>query len=110
MPAARSRARPARPRSAARPPTDPRRSSALRLLLPGLLLAIAVPARAEVAFSGLIASDDRYRGESTSGHRPVATFPASYDDASGFYLGASFTAVAARDGIEPLRSVQYAGY
>ncbi len=63
-----------------------------------------------MAFSGLIASDDRYRGESASGHRPVATATISYDDPNGFYLGASFTAVAARDGIEPLRSVQYAGY
>ena len=63
-----------------------------------------------MAFSGLIASDDRFRGESTSGHNPVATFSASYDGSSGFYLGASFTAVASDDGIEPLRSIQYVGY
>jgi uncharacterized protein (TIGR02001 family) len=82
----------------------------LRLLLPGLLLAIAVPARAQLAFSGVIASDDRYRGESTSGHNPVATLTVAYDDPSGFYLGASFTAVAAGGFVEPLRSVQYVGY
>src|SRR5437763_6883854 len=104
MPAVRSRARPARPSAAARTPTDRRRGAALRLLLPGLLLAAALPAHAEVAFSGTIASDDRFRGETTSGHRPVASVSAAYDDFRGFYLGISFTAVAARDGIELLRS------
>ena len=76
-----------------------------------LLAAIAAPARAELAFSGAIASDDRFRGDSTSGNRPVATLTGAYDDASGFYLGISVTAVAAGDyGIKPLRSTQYGGY
>jgi uncharacterized protein (TIGR02001 family) len=111
MRAVRSRARPARPRAAARTPIDRGRSVASRRLLPLLLLAVAAPARAEVAFSGLIASDDRFRGDSTSGNRPVATVTAAYDDASGFYLGISFTAVAAGDyGLKPLRSTQYGGY
>src|SRR6476469_4008897 len=112
MPAARSRARPARPRAAARTPIDCGRGIAFRLLLPALpLLAIAAPARAELAFSGTIASDDRFRGDSTSGNRPVATLSGAYDDPSGFYLGVSVTAVAAGDyGIKPLRSIQYGGY
>jgi uncharacterized protein (TIGR02001 family) len=83
----------------------------LRLVLPGLVLALAAPARAELSFSGVVASDDRFRGDSTSGHRPVATVSAAYDDVGGFYLGISFTAVAAGDyGLKPLRSTQYAGY
>lgn len=75
-----------------------------------LLLALATPAQAQLSFSGTIASDDRYRGDSISGDRPVATFSIAYDDAHGPYAGVSFTAVAAKDGIEPLESVQYAGY
>jgi uncharacterized protein (TIGR02001 family) len=111
MPAVRSRARPARPGEAARPRTDCRLGLASRLLLPALLLASGAPARAELAYSGLVASDDRFRGDSTSGHRPVATVSAAYDDVRGFYLGLSFTAVAAGDyGLKPLRATQYAGY
>jgi hypothetical protein len=83
----------------------------LRLLLPGLLLALATPVRAQFAFSGVIASDDRFRGDSTSGNRPVATVSAAYDDLHGAYFGISFTAVAAGEhGLKPLRSTQYAGY
>jgi uncharacterized protein (TIGR02001 family) len=111
MPAVRSRARPAKPGEAARPPTDCRLGLASRLLLPGLLLALAAPVRAELAFSGVIATDDRFRGDSTSGNRPVATVSAAYDDVHGPYFGISFTAVAAGDyGLKPLRSTQYAGY
>jgi uncharacterized protein (TIGR02001 family) len=86
--------------------------AATRSLAPlaGLLLALAAPARAQLAFSGTIASDDRYRGDSISGDRPVATFSIAYDDVHGPYAGISLTAVAAEDGIEPLRSVQYVGY
>src|SRR4051812_13205191 len=95
MPAVRSHPRPGRPRAAARTPID--RGSGIpspRFLLSLLLLlAIAAPARAELAFSGTIASEDRFRGDSTSGHRPVATLTGAYDDPSGFYLGISFTAV-----------------
>src|SRR3954452_8818591 len=99
MPAVRSRGRRAKPRAAARTPTD-RRSRASRLILPALLLlAAAAPARAEVAFSGLVASDDRFRGDSTSGNRPVATLSLAYDDVHGPYVGISFTAVAGHDGI-----------
>ncbi|HEY1604507.1 MAG TPA: TorF family putative porin [Allosphingosinicella sp.] len=74
------------------------------------MLALATPAWAQLALSGTIASNDLYRGDSTSGDRPVATFSIAYDDFRGPYAGISFTAVAADGGIQPLQSVQYAGY
>src|SRR3954452_24244533 len=111
MPAVRLRAPRAKASRVAGQPTEPRRGRALRFLLPGLLLALAAPVRAELAYSGSIASDDRYRGDSTSGQRPVASVAIAFDDFHGPYAGISFTAVAARgEGIEPLRSIQYAGY
>lgn len=68
-------------------------------------------ASAEPGFSLTAASDDRFRGRSISGERPVATALASYDDVRGPYAGVSVTAVATRDeGVQPLRSVQYLGY
>jgi uncharacterized protein (TIGR02001 family) len=111
MPAAPSHEPRARPSFSAKAGTDHRRGLGSRLLpLAALFLALAAPARAEPAFSGTIASDDRYRGDSTSGNRPVATFSIAYDDAHGPYLGISLTAVATGEGIEPLRSIQYFGY
>lgn len=69
------------------------------------------PLRAEPGFELSIASDDRFRGISVSGERPVATGLISYDDSSGFYAGISGTVVATRDeGLRPLRSTQYVGY
>jgi uncharacterized protein (TIGR02001 family) len=111
MPAVRLSVPRANANEAARQPTEPRRGRALRILLPGFLLAFAAPVRAELAFTGSIASDDRYRGDSTSGRRPVSSLAIAYDDFHGPYAGISFTIVAARgSGIEPLRSIQYAGY
>ncbi|WP_225421590.1 TorF family putative porin [Sphingomonas parva] len=78
-----------------------------------MVCALGAPAaaRAEVAASASLASDDRFRGVSTSRSRPVAGLTLAYDDKSGFYLGVSGTLVLTRDdGIRPLRSVQYAGY
>ncbi|HEX4737092.1 MAG TPA: TorF family putative porin [Allosphingosinicella sp.] len=110
MPAGRSRAPRVRPTVSARARDDRRRGVAPRLLpLALLFLAVAAPARAELAFSGTLATDERYRGDSVSGDRPVATFSIAYDDLHGPYAGISFTAVA-RDGIAPLQSVQYVGY
>jgi uncharacterized protein (TIGR02001 family) len=112
MPAGRSHGRRAWPSFSAKAGTDRGRGRAPRFLpLATLfLLPFAAPAQAQLAFSGTIASDDRYRGDSTSGDRPVATFSVAYDDAHGPYAGISFTAVATGEGIEPLQSVQYAGY
>ncbi|HEX5182651.1 MAG TPA: TorF family putative porin [Allosphingosinicella sp.] len=69
-----------------------------------------MPARAQLALSGTVASNDVFRGDSTSGDRPVATFTIAYDDFRGPYAGLSLTAVATGQGIEPLQSIQYAGY
>lgn len=75
------------------------------------LLACAVPAAAEPGYSLSLATDDRYRGQTTSDGRPVATGTISYDDASGLYLGGSVTFSPTRDnGIRPIRWVQYGGY
>lgn len=62
-----------------------------------------------MSFSGSVSSDDRFRGDSTSDNRPVATFSIAYDDVHGPYGGISFTAVA-KDGVRPLRSIQYIGF
>lgn len=111
MLAARSHGWPDRPRFSAKIRTDRSRGFAPRLLpLAILFLALAAPARAQLAFSGSIASDDRYRGVSISGDRPVASFSIAYDDVRGPYAGISFTAVATDDGIEPLQSAQNVGY
>jgi uncharacterized protein (TIGR02001 family) len=68
-------------------------------------------ANAEPGFSLSVATDDRFRGRTTSGERPVATGLVSYDDVRGPYVGVAFTALATKDdGIQPLRSVQYIGY
>src|SRR5689334_7463454 len=110
MPAVRSHAPRARPSASARTRTDDRRGMAPRLLpLATLFLLLAAPAHAQLSFSGSVSSDDRFRGDSTSGNRPVATFSIAYDDLRGPYAGISFTAVA-REGIEPLRSIQYVGF
>ena len=71
------------------------------------------PAAAQVGpgYSLSIASDDRFRGHSTSDKRPVATGTISYDHASGVYAGLSLTGGPTRDeGLRVLRSVQYLGY
>lgn len=74
-------------------------------------VSINGPACAEPGFSLSVASDDRFRGQSISDERPVATLSASYDDVSGLYGGISGTIVATRhDGVQALRSVQYLGY
>ncbi|WP_436805964.1 TorF family putative porin [Sphingomonas sp. DT-51] len=73
--------------------------------------AFSTPAAANVGGSLVIASDDRFRGASTSDGRPVATAALSLDDRSGLYGGVSVTAGGVRDeGIRLLRSVQYVGY
>ena len=72
---------------------------------------VASPASAEPGISLSVASDDRFRGRSISGERPIATVQISYDDVRGPYAGISGTVVAtAHDGLQPIRSVQYLGY
>jgi uncharacterized protein (TIGR02001 family) len=58
-----------------------------------------------------IQSDERFRGRTLSDGRPVATLAASYDDASGVYLGAAGTGVATRgSGAQLLGFQEYIGY
>jgi uncharacterized protein (TIGR02001 family) len=76
-----------------------------------LSAGLSAPAFAEAAFSASVATDDRFRGDSTSDHRPVASLSVAYDDINGPYFGISLTGVATRDdGVQPLRSIQYVGY
>lgn len=64
-----------------------------------------------MGFSLVLASDDRFRGLSTSEKRPVGTATISYDDAGGFYVGGSVTGGKLPDeSFRLLRSNQYAGY
>jgi uncharacterized protein (TIGR02001 family) len=72
---------------------------------------LSAAADAEPGYSVTISSDDRFRGQSTSDQRPVATGTISYDDARGLYGGVSLTAGPTRsEGLRLLRSVQYVGY
>ncbi|WP_010187481.1 TorF family putative porin [Sphingomonas sp. PAMC 26605] len=78
-----------------------------------MAIALLIPtvARAEPGYSLTLASDDRFRGHSTSDGLPVATAAISYDDVSGVYGGLSVTLGPTRnDGLQPLRSVQHVGY
>ena len=70
-----------------------------------------VPASAQFGASLSLLTDDRFRGQSLSDHRPVATLDLSYDDAGGFYGGASATGVAtAHEGAQLLSVTEYAGF
>ena len=71
----------------------------------------ATAAQAEFGYALTVASDDRFRGATTSDHLPVGTLAISYDDRTGIYAGASATVGPVRgDGVRVLRSVQYLGY
>jgi uncharacterized protein (TIGR02001 family) len=90
-----------------------RRAHAGRLASAAFALWTAAPAAAQVGpgYSLSVASDDRFRGQSTSDELPVATGTISFDHPSGGYAGLSLTAGPTRhDGPRLLRSVQYIGY
>src|SRR4051794_5596576 len=105
MRAAPSRARPARPSAAASLRTSQRAPATAGAHRPGRfswapafaatvatsILLFSTPLRAETAFSASVASDDRFRGDSASGNRPVGTVSIGYDDVRGPYAGASLT-------------------
>jgi len=61
-------------------------------------IAVAAPARAQVAASVAVETDYRLRGYSISAGRPVVTGAITYDDRSGFYANLSATEVFSRDG------------
>lgn len=77
-----------------------------------LCLGLAAPAaRAELGYSLTVASDDRFRGASTSDRLPIGTLAISYDDTSGVYGGISATLGPVRgEGVRVRRSVQYIGF
>jgi uncharacterized protein (TIGR02001 family) len=62
-------------------------------------VAWAAPLSAQVAAEGALLSDYRVRGYSISDGNPAASLSLSYDDPSGFYLGA--TAIGSFHGGEP---------
>jgi uncharacterized protein (TIGR02001 family) len=105
------------PPTFAKPP--PRRvASAARLASLGIGAAMAVfagalcpVARAQVAASVSLDSDDRLRGVSLSDGRPVATLALAYDAPDGAYGGVSGAATqTSHDGPQPLSYVVYLGY
>jgi uncharacterized protein (TIGR02001 family) len=87
------------------------RRLAAEAVFAALALGLAAPAYAEVGASLSLLSDYRFRGSSLSGDRPVLDVAASYDHASGAYLGASVVGVAtAHSGLRILGFQEYAGY
>ena len=85
--------------TAAAPGSRPR-GSRTSLLFAIALVCWATPARAEIGATVSAYSDLRFRGYSLSEGRPVAILDFAYDDASGFYAGASATGVL-RSGGDP---------
>ena len=69
------------------------------------------PASAQLSGSASLSSDERFRGYSLSGQRPVAAISLYYDDASGAYFGASAAGVATKySGFRFLSVQDNAGY
>jgi len=71
----------------------------------------AAPAFAQFAGTAVVASDDMFRGRSTTDHNPALTVGVSYDHSSGLYAGGSITATAGNN-VDPRigAGTQYAGY
>jgi len=66
---------------------------------------------AEVGLSASLFSDDRFRGYSLSGERPVAMFDFAYDDPSGFYADSGAMVVFRQGGdLAPLGLQLNGGY
>lgn len=71
----------------------------------------ASPAAAQLGGVVSVFSDDRFRGYSLSGERPVAILDLSYDSPGGFYGAISASSVAARgESVRPLGLQLNAGY
>jgi uncharacterized protein (TIGR02001 family) len=87
------------------------RSAAVQSILFPAALAFTSPAAAQVGTSVSIFSDDRFRGYSVSGGRPVGIFDLSYDAPNGLYAALSGSVVATRDdGLQPLGVQLNGGY
>jgi uncharacterized protein (TIGR02001 family) len=88
-----------------------RRSAAIQSILLAAALPFASPAAAQVGTSVSIFSDDRFRGYSLSGGRPVGILDLSYDAPNGFYAALSGSVAASRrDGLQPLGVQLNGGY
>lgn len=84
-----------------------------RLVLAVLLLGLAVPAvaRAQLVAAATVESQYRFRGVSLTDGEPDVRLSLSYDHASGAYAGASIIGgETARDGVQALGYVAYAGF
>jgi uncharacterized protein (TIGR02001 family) len=102
---------PADPRVSRAAAGNVRQSVAIQSILFAAALPFASPAAAQVGTSISIFSDDRFRGYSVSGGRPVGIFDVSYDAPNGFYAALSGSAVATRDdGLQPLGLQLNGGY
>ena len=87
------------------------RLHALGVLFSVLSPCLAAPARAQVAVSVSVESDDRFRGVSLSDGRPVLAANIAYDHVSGAYVGGSVIGVEGPgDNPRVLGYVDYAGY
>lgn len=80
----------------------------LRIVATCALLLVAARAHAQASATLTLASDDRYRGVSLSGSRPVLQLDVGVDDAAGDYAGA-FASNARLDGHDTLRWQVYGG-
>jgi uncharacterized protein (TIGR02001 family) len=88
-----------------------RRSVAIQSILFAAALPFASPAAGQVGASVSIFSDDRFRGYSLSGGRPVGILDLSYDAPNGLYAALSGSVVATRhDGLQPLGVQLNGGY
>ena len=86
-------------------------SAAIQSILFAAVLSFTAPAAAQVGTSVSVFSDDRFRGYSLSGGRPVGILDLSYDAPNGFYAALSATVVATRhDGLQPLGLQLNGGY
>jgi uncharacterized protein (TIGR02001 family) len=88
-----------------------RQSAAIHFILFAAALSFTSPAAAQVGTSVSIFSDDRFRGYSLSGGRPIGILDLSYDSPNGLYAALSGSAVATRaDGLQPLGVQLNGGY
>jgi uncharacterized protein (TIGR02001 family) len=87
------------------------RSAAIQSILFAAALPFTSPAAAQVGTSVSIFSDDRFRGYSLSGGRPVGILDLSYDAPNGFYAALSGSLVVTRhDALQPLGLQLNGGY
>jgi uncharacterized protein (TIGR02001 family) len=81
------------------------------VLLVAAPLAVAIPARSQLAASASLTNNYLYRGVSLSDGQPALDVALLYDNKSGFYLGGSLIGEVTRhSGAQPLGHQEYLGY